>query len=166
MTKLPVQRNISDDHLTAIGLFIATWAALETHLSMALTLLMGAPEPEDAESPALIVVHGMAAQTTLGAIGALIAEFRAGDHEWFRDFDDKVGSLSRKRNLFAHGMWECGRTADRIHSLSAKTVGGLNPSKESFTAHDIRLLAQQTAEASDELLAYLERRGLLRPRQP
>lgn len=154
--KLPIQEALQDDHLRAIGMVIAQWAQVDSLLLAAVCEIAGFPR-----DTGFIVINRQDARTKIGLLRTLVTEYHPDYVDQFSDLADRLNKAYGKRNDYAHLRWEKGQKKGTISPVGAKTVGKLSIAKGEITANDIEQFARDLWMLGNELLAFLNLRGLL-----
>lgn len=139
---LPIQNNVSDDHLVGIGLVIAQWASIENLLVQSVCDLM-AGQPSDfsgRDVTSFAVLRGMDARILLGLAKSLTGQLFHKDTDEFNKLADKLDKLGQKRNVVAHGSWTPGKRPGSIQTTHAKTVGRIRTERHEYTARELTAL--------------------------
>jgi hypothetical protein len=159
--------HLSNDHLLALGMVIANWAALEHVMGIAtVALIMDEPAPDpitDNYMVTLFAVHGTDAKTSLDRLRSLTFLRFPSDKDAFDAIADKIASAASERNMMAHTIWAANRNPKKVTPHAARTIGKFKRlgRKANYSADDFIEFAAELEALKLEFATFFEMRGLL-----
>jgi hypothetical protein len=149
---------VNSEQLQAIGMVAAEWSYLESILD---TAIWGLGYMEE-DTGAAVTTH----LSVPARIDMLVTLFhnREGDADAttkLRKICDTIRqSLSRKRGEVIHTRWITGEAGTDL-SYSVRARGRLERTKKVWPASEIRDIAAEIAQCSDQLQAFLQAHGVV-----
>lgn len=134
--RLPLQEDLTDQHLAGIGLMIAQWAHVENLLAQGIVEMLRRPhglEPKD--DAYLLPFIGMTGRTLIGLFRSI---FKARSHSAHEEIDkllDRLDVFLDLRNAFAHSATKRVDGTNKIEFLEIKTMNKLKITRRRFTAN-------------------------------
>jgi hypothetical protein len=159
---LPIQGDLSDEHLAGIGLVIAQWAHVESLLAQGIVEILRAPyglEPKD--DVYLMAVLGMTGRTLIDSLRSTFKMRFSESHDELDKILDRFKRILDTRNLLAHTMWKRIESTDQIESLNIKTIPKLKVIRRKFTAYTLHSEAYTMFLVSTEFIRFMNDRDLL-----